>query len=926
MERPLPAKVEPLPKLSEHEAEARAVIFSVNLPEELAMLGSSFCLARHVLDFDAAHPCQVKGRPPFSWHSHVCEFSTDAMPSLGADARFELFADGAPSYRDGKQEDSYFLPVKQSVGFYQPSSELEGLQLLWRWQGVLLNPFETNWPQPGNPPKLCRMTFPTETEEWFLALPSENEVLAQLPVHFPGLSKAEFRSLGLIASRPELHIRRLLLDLHRGELPLEDERVNAVCQQVLYRLGPADVPNCLLGRSCKQDLAELAEWPSVKALPEQFQALKIEKGSIAALTCLMVCSGYLAQFACKNSHPAVQAIQTCRDVLQVWAQDARRSIRAENQGWTAQPSHRRLAKVLACYIASFRLVPADCKVLSDEDALLLAKARIELENCAGRDLLSQSDMQTVMEVCFLHENQLVGSTILDGLLSEFLPGQQAPTPSMWQPPQNQPSDMWRVTETVGGVVAVHPSRGILLFNGKSVGQLPFKIRKHPRFQAVFGDVSCYAWPLAKEGNLYEAGPLQGKTYILGLLGDELLVQEKRVHEDAALTLLPACCMSGTGLRKALVNNYTHWFSPHDSSVCFRPKGADDGREYRLQLYATFSGHVGSLSCSFNEIVKMQVFLASEPGLTHLVKALALVEPHEFVEYLGQNGRLMEVHLLRLGLKFELRDGPHGQRLKSLDFPRHQLAPTQQLQMLRGFHCFLLLEEESTSPAGCECWARTPGLVVMPEGEISFCDVDGRCGVHFEGARRKFSVFKIHWEDGHLEVETPLARLQLASVLWACSRAEPEPLFGRPGRWKSLELLRQCWRNQAFDEAGASASAESFWQEKIGFALMHLPSCCLKLRAGRDSLVAVAAASDMFSWYQHSKPLVIRWVRLSEAAGECVELKLVLAGLARGESLRLRDQRKQWSRCAISQLGRSLDALESQKSWHTLVFLGGLVNA
>ena len=475
LQRPLPAIVEPLPKMSDFEAEAKAIIFSTHLPEELSLLGSSFCLARHLLDFDAGHPCEVSQPPAFSWHSHFFEFSRMRVPNLQAAPRFELFADCNPTYRDGKQQENYFHPLKQSIGFYHPDYELEGLHLLWRWQGVLLNPFQTSWPKPGEPPELYRMEFPDESqvsEEWILGLPSENEVLAQmyLPSPFKNMSKAQFRSLGFVASLPHLHLRKLLPALQQGELPIEDPRVKVLCQQVLYRMGPADVEKCFLGRCCKEDLLELADWPSVLALSEQFQALEAERGSIEALTSLMICCNYLAQFGENGSHPAEKAIQICHQVLKSWAHDARQRFRTQDQqAPEAQEVRQRFAKLLLCYIQSFRLVPADG--LRPEEALELAKARVDLEHCLGisGDLLDETDMATISEICSLHENQLAHSNILDELLSEFLP--QLITVSTWQPPTDSPLEMWRLADTAGGVVAIHPSQWPLAVQRQACGLL-----------------------------------------------------------------------------------------------------------------------------------------------------------------------------------------------------------------------------------------------------------------------------------------------------------------------------------------------------------------------------------------------------------------------------------------------------------------------
>ena len=824
LQRPLPAKVEPLPKMSEYEAEARAIVFSVHLPEELSMLGSSFCLARHLLDFDAGVPCGVMSRPPFSWHCHFYEFAI-GVPNLQAAGRFELFSDVEASYRSGKQQESYFHPLKESIGFYHPDNELEGLHFLWRWQGVLLNPFKSSWPQPAHPPELYRMEFEgDEKEEWILGLPSENQILAQLPLHFKDMSKAQFRSLGFIASRPELHLRRLLPALQHGELPLEDPRVTALSQQVLYRFGPRDAPKCFLGRpcfldrSCKQDLLELANWASAAALPEQFRAFEAEggPGSIEALTSLMICCSYVAQFG-EEDHPARKAMQTCRRVLQSWAQETHQRFRTQDQQSAgAVEVRRRLANILKCYIQSFRLVPVDD--LSEEEAWGLAKARINLEHCLGicAGLVNETDMDTVKEICFLHERQLSCRKILDQVLLEFLPAQLPQVSSEWHPPDGLPLEMWRLRETTDGVVGIHPSRGILLFNGKPVGYLPLEIRRHPQFKATFGSVTCFAWPLAKQGGaIYEAGPLNDKTCILGLLpGGELLVQEKAMH--SVFTLLPRRFLAQVGLRKTLVENYTHWFAPHENAIDFKPEpGVDDGREYSFQKCSKTAGcDLGRLICTLKHVndAKMQVFLPSEPGLAPLVRAFGFVEPSEFVEYLGClgdpcQGRLAEVHFLRLGLKFKLCDMGSGRTLKSADFPGHQLAPKQKLDMLCGFRCFLLLEEVCPFASGApETWPKPPGLVVLPEGNIKLTQGKHeeflRCDLQFEGSRRKFSHFKIHWEDGLLEIPTTMGRLHVASLLWACGRVEQETLLGCPARWKSLELLRQCYQNQPHDEAWA----------------------------------------------------------------------------------------------------------------------------
>ena len=594
IQRPLMAKVEPLPEMSEYEKEARAVILSTHLPEELSLLGSSFCLARHLFDFDAAHPTGFVERPAFSWHGHFYEFSTTPVPHLQAQPRFELFGTCETTYRGGKQQEKYYAPVREGIGFYHPNQELEGIHLLWRWHGLLLDPFQTSWPRKGRaPPELYRMEFSNDEEEWILTLPSENLILAQLPLHFQGMSKAQFKSLGAVASVPELHLRRLLPGLHQGEFSIHDPRVKAVCEQVLYRFGPADVQCCLLGRSCKHDLEEIAAWPSALALPELVQALDTEGGSIDSLACLMICCRYVAQFGKQSGdlHPAERAMQECRRILLSWAQDGRRHFRTQGQNFTETD---RFAKTLACCIQLFRLRPSGS--LSLEEAVLLAEARIDLENSLGssgsEEPLNQTDMQAVKETCFLHEQQLVDDSVLDELLAIFLPGQQ-PRQLIWNPPSDAPQEMWRVRKTSDGDVAIHPSRGLLLFNGKAVGHLPSEIRKHPNFKTLFGDVTCFAWPVATEmGAFYETRALTGKagkTYMLGLLAEDLLVQEKLPSGDTS-TLVPSSHLRKMGLRTALLKNYTHWFHSGMVQKFFGERTMDKFPLYRQthsQFFTTF---------------------------------------------------------------------------------------------------------------------------------------------------------------------------------------------------------------------------------------------------------------------------------------------------------------------------------------------------
>ena len=345
--------------------------------------------------------------------------------------------------------------------------------------------------------------------------------------------------------------------MHQGEFSIHDPRVKAVCEQVLYRFGPADAQCCLPGRSCKHDLEEIAAWPSALDLPEQFQALDTEGGSIDSLACLMICCSYLTQFGKQSGdvHPAERAMQECRRILLSWAQAGRHHFRTQGQ---KSPETDRFAKTLACCIQLFRLRPSGS--LSFEEAVLLAEARIDLENSLGssEEPLNQTDMQAVNETCFLHEHQLADDSVLDELLKIFLPGQQR-RQSKWNPPSDAPQEMWRLRKTSDGNVAIHPSRGLLLFNGKAVGHLPSEIRRHPEFKTLFGDVTCFAWPVATEmGAFYETNALTGKTYMLGLLTEDLLVQEKLPSGDTS-TLVPSSHLGKMGLRTALLKNYTHWF-------------------------------------------------------------------------------------------------------------------------------------------------------------------------------------------------------------------------------------------------------------------------------------------------------------------------------------------------------------------------------
>ena len=88
---------------------------------------------------------------------------------------------------------------------------------------------------------------------------------------------------------------------------------------------------------------------------------------------------------------------------------------------------------------------------------------------------------------------------------------------------------------------------------------------------------------------------------------------------------------------------------------------------------------GQLTCTLQQTQqKLQVLLPTASGLAALVKALAPVEPLEFVEYMGQTNTdhssiLEEIHFLRLGLKFSFDHNHSRKRLVSMDFLGYQLA-------------------------------------------------------------------------------------------------------------------------------------------------------------------------------------------------------------------------------------------------------------
>ena len=809
VQNPLPSKVQALPHLCQHEAEAQVIVFCAYIPEQLTRLGTAFCLARHCFDMEAGFPPSPQNPPPFSWRQHVQEFSAchKAAVSLSNYANFELFGDCPPTYRDGKQRESLFLPLKEGLGIHYPDKELHGMKLLWRWQGVLLDPFSEEWPQKGDAPAKLYCTDDLASEEQqLLVSPAENLVLSLMPKPLEDLSKLTYRSLGFLSA--DLHIRRLLLAMHREELPLQRPLVLAVCKQVLFRAGPRDEPTCFLGRSCKADLEEFESWECTACLKEQARALRIQGGPVNALVCLMTCAGYLAQFDCSKKRPdnaktARHAFRLCQNLLLSWAGET------SKQG----QSSARVASMLMAFVQSFRYVPQGRLSIGEAgDAVKLARARIDLENClaVSNQKLKDDDLAAVEEVCVLHECQLTAPAVLDSILHLFLPSQEPV--SEWSIPHLDSAwlSTWREVQTTCGTVLVEPVRGRLLFNGLPVGVLPKEIREHGMFAYIVGQADSPAWVL--KNRLFETAPLNshgGKTFRLCLLPNgELLVQEAG---QKSRTLVPSRCLP-KGFRRALVTDYCHWVDDEGTSIDFRPasNNTNPRRMYRMLLQ---DEQTCKLLCSLQG-TDFYVVPASEPRVQRLANLFGRVEPDEWVEYLADAfGCLKEVHFLRLDLKFKIGSSQkpgtgEGVFLESLDFPGYCLASKQVLNMLCGFEGFLLLEKMCVMEGLA---STSPGLVLLPDGIVKLRNLEHgrasgnpliRCTMDFpdEERRRKYATFEMHWEDGRMKVKTTVARLQLACLLWAAGTPVPQKLSGRPARTEALELLRQCFQNLPYDEA------------------------------------------------------------------------------------------------------------------------------
>ena len=719
VQNPLPSKVQALPHLCEHEAEARVIVFCAYIPEQLTRLGNAFCLARHCFDMEAGFPPSPQDPPPFSWRQHFQEFSAchKAAVRLSNPANFELFGDYPPTYRDGKQRESHFLPLKEGLGIHYPHEELHGMRLLWRWQGVLLDPFSEDWPQQGDAPAKLYCTDDLASEDQqLLVSPAENLVLSLMPKPLEDLSKVTYRSLGFVSA--ELHIRRLLLALHKEELPLQHPLVLAVCKQVLFRAGPLDEPTCFLGRSCKADLEEFASWECAACLQEQARALRIQGGPVDALVCLMTCAGYLAQFDCSrkcpdNAQTARKAFRLCQNLLLSWAGETSR------QG----QSSARVASILMAFVQSFRYVPQGHLSIGEAgDAVKLVRARIDLENClaVSNQKLKDADLAAVEEVCVLHECQLTAPAVLDSILHVFLPSQNPV--SEWSLPQVDSAwhsawlSTWREVQTTCGTVLVEPVRGRLLFNGLPVGVLPKEIREHGMFSYIVGQADSPAWAL--KNRIFETAPLNshgGKTFRLCLLPNgELLVQEAG---QKSRTLVPSRCLP-KGFRRALVTDYCHWVDDEETCIDFRParNNADPKRTYRMLLQ---DEQTCKLLCS-EQGTEFYVVPASEPRVQRLADLFGRVEPDEWVEYLADvGGCSKEIHFLRLDLKFKIGssqkpDTGEGVFLESLDFPGYRLASRQVLNTLCGFEGFFLLEKMCVMEGLASA---SPCLVLLPDGIV-----------------------------------------------------------------------------------------------------------------------------------------------------------------------------------------------------------------
>lgn len=317
--------------------------------------------------------------------------------------------------------------------------------------------------------------------------------------------------------------------------------------------------------------------------------------------------------------------------------------------------------------------PGNFRVMAN----ILDSTRVDMLQAKAHRVIA-SRMNQVHKLCA--STQLlthVVETAFEGLKSQWLPLQ---TP--WVRYSAPKEDYYWTKTRNGSVLQIGVADGVFLVNGAPSQRLPSNIEESSIFKQTFGNYIFIVVPKGSNGFMSKEYFNLGSIWEFSVHDREVTIVEhqyknaKGEKQYRKLQLLPSYLFEEE-LQLDLVGDYTHWYCEAERVIEFRSKDFSTP-EFVIPKYRA---QVSSAGSTLTHSTKPQYSMKG-PLFDRLMDVFQRLDDAAYT-HMYKNGDKVAVHLLRLGLDFEVV----GNKIHSVQFSDY-IVCSSQYPLFLSLYCII----------------------------------------------------------------------------------------------------------------------------------------------------------------------------------------------------------------------------------------------
>ncbi|KAL7995271.1 hypothetical protein Plhal703r1_c46g0147961 [Plasmopara halstedii] len=736
--------VRPLPP---SQADAIQIIFMLTMPRYIEILGSLCMTAQRSLAPTTSLPemLVLPKVSPTSWYEYYTMYApTPVIPNTStvftaSPSPFSCPCSWGPTSVDQLSSLSQYC----SECIWDPS--INCTALTWKdFDGTRMNPFAATETSVIDS---FTMKLPAEYNQfqWMNEWPIDdgtrgNMVYANFHLQPENFEKTAFIALGSLRAFPNQQFRKLQWALLDDVLPWSNVCVKTIVRQSLYQVGfltDDATPEILW----KTDMYHNEKGLDTFCATLEIVAQKLEQTPRNYESVLLLSE--MAGFALQYTKNARRLVYLFGGMARRWAENARLEYKKELSPRRIGEIRQKECILLSLALLSYTLGSWDDKVAQEVCELIVLEREIH-------ELMCRRIAELIAYI-----NKRGMDMVLTGLVRLF-------------------GSCFEAIDRAKNVhYSVNVFTGVVLIDGYAPGGLPVEIRRHERFQVLFGPSNFEVY--YTNGVHRTQRDYYDRFYDFSLKGDgDLFVQELLVDSSGIITCTLQLCSNiwikamSDVLPIRLQELYSHWYWVEENCVLFRPKEAKCRETFYIATYdeqtrfhcyqVPFCDTKHPYKQLLGLCIEYDQFVEKDKVIADVFNNLTKFESLSYLHPLRSSTGVLNIELPRAKLGFFLNK---KMQFESVEHNGYVLATTQQLyDFLPRFNQYLLLELQDESDT-----ARPELRMLVPVGSVKESDVGT---VDILLPTEAGSHVEVHYYDVHrrlktFQTETIGARLQMAAV-------------------------------------------------------------------------------------------------------------------------------------------------------------------